>query len=344
MNDHVAQEAHDTFDDQGKGPSTLYKMTDDERRDYDAVRAAVAQKMQETGWSMNKVAIAAGVKAGTFNPWYYGTSKGVYPPWTARLKGWLDGMSEGEETEAAQAAFEEPDFVETPTAKELLSMLIYAQNAPAIVVATLGSGMGKTTVARHVASQRPHVYRVVMHPKTSSPTGMLWEIAQNLWIDERRPSRVVMAIGEKLKRNGKKTLLIIDEAQNLSDEAVNQLRHFYDEYRTGIALLGNDAVYSRFGKQPVGDGGGQIHRRIGKRLRRLKPQADDIKAYLDAWNFTDPDVRKLLTMIGNKPGAIGQIAETLRYAAILVASRPGSTLTADDVRQAWAARGTGDWS
>jgi DNA transposition AAA+ family ATPase len=176
-----------------------------------------------------------------------------------------------------------------------------------------------------------------MRPTTSTVHGMLLEFAQALEVDERNPARLDRALGTKLKRNGRNTLLIVDEAQHLNDNAVNQLRYFLDKYGVGVALLGNEELYGRFGGAKPTVAYAQINRRIGKRVRRLQPLAADITAILDAWSVQGDDVRKFLRAVGQKPGALSQITKTLQLAGMYAAGEARS-VTLDDVKTAWLNR------
>lgn len=287
--------------------------------------------------SRTDVARRAAVSVGTLYQWYDGNYVGNYSQINARIEKWLAAEIERQET--AGALIKEPEFVMTPTAKRVSDMLLYAQEAPAMVLITLGPGMGKTRTARHVMDSRLHVFRVVMSPSTAKMAAMMRAIAMGLGVSAstRDTAIITKGVGERLRRNGRKTLLIVDEAQNLIDQAVDELRHLFDEYQVGIALLGNEDLTRRFGGQAPREGYGQLHRRIGGRIRQLKPTTEDIDTYVDAWGLDDPDILKLARSIGRKPGALGQIVETFRYANIIAAGR-GRDMTADDVRAAWINR------
>jgi hypothetical protein len=305
-------------------------------KEWRAATREVRAVAEQLGISKSEASRRADVPMGTFSPWYDGSYTGNFVNTTARVRKWLD--AEAQRRAASLSTIAEPGFVETPTAREVYNALVYAQSAPAFVLVTLGAGMGKTTVARHLAASRPHAYRVVMRPSTSSVHSMLNVLATEIGVIERDPKRLAYTLGAKLRRNGRNTLVMVDEAQNLSEAAVNELRYFMDEYGCGIALLGNEEVSSRWGQTTPRDGQAQLHRRIGMRIRRLTPRQADIDAFVDAWGIADPEVRKLARAIGRKPGALGQVAESLKLAAI-IASGAGRDMTADDLRQAWVNRG-----
>lgn len=294
----------------------------------------------EGGLSRGEVARRSDVPIGTLTPWYDGTYTGAYATQTARVTRWLDAVAE--QARAAFAMPSVPEYFETPTAREVVETLVYAQMMPEMVPITLGAGMGKTSTVRHYVATRPSAYLVTMRPTTSGKHAMLQEIALALDVVERNPARLDRAIGQKLKRNGRHTLLIVDEAQNLADDSVNQLRYFLDEYGCGIALLGNEEVHARWGSASPRQGQAQIHRRMGKRVHRLSPVAGDIDAQLDAWAIRDMEVRRLCHVIGRKPGALGQIDKTLRLAAMLARGSDVAAITGDHLRSAWLNRGGED--
>ncbi|PPE80604.1 hypothetical protein C3941_09255 [Kaistia algarum] len=273
----------------------------------------------------------------TLTQWIDGTYAGSYINTTERVRRYLLTMEGARQQVLALTALKAPGFVETPSSRELIDTLAYAQSSPELIVATMAAGMGKTTTCREYASGRSAVFVVTMRPTTSGVHAMLQELAQALEVPERNPARLDRSIGERLKRNGRHTLLIVDEAQNLADKSVDQLRYFLDLYGCGIALVGNEEVYTRFGKPEPRAGYGQIHRRVGKRMQRMAPLDGDIAALLDAWEVEDGECRRLLAAIGRKPGTLGQIDKTLRLAA-MIAAGGGTPVVADHIRSAWRNR------
>lgn len=291
------------------------------------------------GWSKAEVARQAGMADGTLNQWFSGKYGGRLDTMNAKVRQWLEALDEMEQlTQGVPAS---PGYVETRTAREIVETLTYAQMLPEMAVITLAAGMGKSYTAKHYCSIRPHAYHVTMTPHTKTVHGMLVEISTALGITQQNPAKLHRAIGDRLQRNGRKTLLIVDEAQNLVDAAVDQLRSLLDLNECGIALIGNEEIYDRFKNRPDGPSYAQIKRRFGKRLRRLHPYAEDIQIVIDAWGITDAAARKLLTGIGNKPGALGQIDKTLKLAG-LVAAGKGEAINERHIRAAWENRAVED--
>ncbi len=304
-----------------------------------AITARLRAFAEKHGLSRTQVAQRSDVPLGTLSPWYDGRYPGNYDNVNERIVKWLD--AEQDRGSRLIEVSEAPDYIETPTSRDVWDTLMWAQQKPGMVAITLAAGMGKTTTCSQYVAMVPATFMVTMRRTTATPMGMLREIARVLNITERSTHLLDSAVGERLRRNnGRKTLLIIDEAQNLGDEAIDQLRWFLDSHKCGLALVGNMDVQTRYGGGVTPrEGYGQIHRRISKRLLRLKPKPQDIATLIDAWGVEDEGARKLLSAIGTKPGTLGQIDETLKLAKLLAAGSGGTAVTADHVRQAWINRG-----
>ncbi len=290
-------------------------------------------------WTKAEVSRRSGVPDGTLNQWFSGLYKGRLDNINTRVRQWLDNV---EEMDALAVNIpSSPAYFQTRTSREITEALLFAQMMPELSVITIAAGMGKTETCRHFRDSRPHVFLATMTPNTKTVHGMLVELAEQLGVMQHNPAKLHRAIGERLQRNGRKTLLIIDEAQNLVDAAIDQVRNLLDINECGIALVGNDEIYDRFKKRSDGPSYAQIKRRFGKRLRRTHPYPEDIAAQLDAWGITDEGSRRILTGIGNKPGALGQIDKTLKLAG-MTAAREGGIITEKHIRAAWSNRAVED--
>lgn len=285
--------------------------------DWRDLNSRVADIARTNQWSKAETARRIDMAEGTFSQWYTGNYAGRLDIQNAKVAKWLESYASA--SALSVAIPQAPTFVMTKTATEIFRTLELAQIAPDMVTITAAAGMGKTHTCRHFCATRPHAFRVTMRPRTKACHAMLVEIGRALGVVEPNPAKLDSAIGARLQRNGRQTLLIIDEAQNLEDQAVDQLRYFLDEYGCGIALTGNTSVYGRFKETQGGPDYAQIKRRIGKRLHRTQPYAEDITAMINAWGITDEEQRALLSGIGRKPGHLGTIDKTLRLAWLLAA-------------------------
>lgn len=284
------------------------------------VVARVSEIAQAHGWTKADVARRSGVPDGTLSQVLAGKYIGVLANQIGLLSRWLDSV---EESAALAAGIPvSPEFnPRWRVAQEVMETLTWAQLCPDLVMITLAAGMGKTAACRHFVRSRPHAYLATMSEHTRTVHGMLTELAAQLDVQQNNPARLGRAIGARITRAGAGTLLIVDEAQHLNDEALNQLRHFVDVYECGIAIVGNSEVYSRFSKNrdKPGPSYAQLKSRVGKRLQRAAPYVTDIRAYIGAWGVTTPDCVKFLTGIGMKEGAFRQIEKTMKLATMIAA-------------------------
>lgn len=291
------------------------------------------------GWSKAEVARRIGMPDGTFSQYFSGKYDGRLDTMNEKVKQWLDAL---QETAGIAATIPpSPAYMPLRGSTEVIETLIWAQLCPDLVMITLGAGMGKTETCRQFCRTRPHTYHATVTENTKTVHGMLVELAEQLEVREHNPARLARAIGNKLKRTGGGTLLIVDEGQHLNDEALNQLRHFVDIYECGVAVVGNSEVYSRFTRNRKDRSYAQVKSRIGKRLHRVAPYEEDIAAFIASWNVVDPNCVKFLTGIGMKGGAFRQIDKTMRMATMLAIGE-GSELALKHIQSAWKMRDVED--
>lgn len=290
-----------------------------------------------TNRQMTKVEVARriGMPEGTFSQWFSGKYAGRLENQNRVVAKWLEAVDDAEELSGSIP--KSPSFLTTRTSIEIMETLTWAQATCDMVMITLNAGMGKTETCRHYCNTRANAYLSTMSPHTKTVHGMLVELASELDVQVHNPAKLTRAIGKRLERAGGGTLLIIDEAQNLVDDAINQLRHFVDNNRCGVALVGNSEIYGRFAKRTDGPSYAQLKSRLGKRLKRDKPRAEDLQAFIQAWGITDQDSVNLLTGIGLKGGALRQIDKTMKL-AFMVASGRGEPVSIEHIRAAWKNR------
>lgn len=291
------------------------------------------------GWTKTEVARRINMPDGTFSQWFSGKYNGRLDNQNKLVSQWLDAIEE--QSGLAASIPTSPPFLKTKTAMEIMETLQWAQLTTDMVMITIAAGNGKTATCRHYRDTRPHVYLTTASPHTKTAHGTLIDLATALDVQENNPAKLTRKIGEKLQRIGSGTLLIIDEAQNLVDDAMNQLRHFVDNYDCGLAFVGNNEVYSRLAKSSSGPSYAQLRSRLGKRLKRDKPRLEDLHLFIAAWGVTNPDCVKRLIGIGMKGGALRQIDKTMKLATMLAigAEQP---LSVDHIDAAWKNRDVED--
>lgn len=322
-------------------PAFLEKHADD-IDDWMQLRDQVTEIAIDNGWTKAEVTRRSGMKETTFSQWFSGNYPGVLANQNKTIRIWVDAYLEAMATPQIPQS---PSFLRTRMANEITQTLQWAQMTADLVMITVPAGSGKTYACRHYRATHPHVFMATISPHTRSVHGMLVEIAAELDVLEHNPARLTRAIGAKLGRLAGVTaigsLLIVDEAQNLVDDAINQLRYFSDIYQCGIALVGNEEVYTRFAAQERGKSYAQLKRRVGKHLKRAKPYAEDIQSFISAWGVSDSAATRLLTGIGLKGGALGQIDKTMKLAS-MIALGEEREVTVRDIEAAWKNRDVED--
>lgn len=300
--------------------------------------SALRQVAEAEGWSKSEAARRADIPLGTLSAWYDGTYKGRFDTTTARIENFLSSRAAA--VELTRGLPMAPGFLQTRIARELFTAFTYAQMVPTMAVVTIASGLGKSMAASTFAATRPHVVHVTLSPSSASPHTMKQEIAQEMGIECRDGAKIKRVITEALKRVGHHALLIVDEAQNLSEDSINELRHFRDVAQCGLVLLGNDEGKTPYAARDPRHASPQVARRVGHRLNVLRPYKEDIDLVVAAWGLADPTAIELARKIAGMPGAFGTLSETVLTAGMIAAGHDRD-ITAADLRAAWENRGAG---
>jgi len=231
-----------------------------------------------------------------------------------------------------------PGYVETPTARGIYDKLAYAQVAGVIACIYGGAGLGKTQTCGEYVRRNAGAYHITVTPSSARPQALLAIIAAKINVRTNQPAYLLEhAIHEHLAHSGAK-LLIVDEAQHLSPQALEALRSIHDAAGCGIALLGNEIVYGRLTGGDRSLGFAQLFSRVATTKRLGRPRAGDIDALLTEWAVAD-DARKLCHDIGRRPGALRGLTNTLRLAAMYRQGKGDTAIALQHVRAAWREHG-----
>jgi DNA transposition AAA+ family ATPase len=295
----------------------------------DAMRATLAQVEEVAGrdrLSRQDVATLSGVPYGTLSSWWIGKYPGKIEAVTQRVQLWLDGYLAQRNTRSALPG--DPPFVLTQTAGAFLASLQMAQAVGTMAVISGGAGTGKTTAVCQYRKTTANVWVVTARADTAAMGALLEAVCGALGISERIARRRAGACIDRLRDTG--GLLIIDEAQHLTTEALELLRGIHDASAVGMALVGNETVYSRLEGRGRTPEFAQLFSRIGRRTRRSNPLKSDIDAMVAAWGITDAGQSRLLRAIGTKPGGLRNIRMTMRHAHLLAMGEGEEGLITED--------------
>lgn len=311
-------------------PDTSFSETD-----HDGIRAEARQIAEAEFPSIAAAAKDAGVAYSTFSAFLNGTYAGNNDKVAGEVRIWIAARRERKQTAAVLPR--SPAFQVTKTAEGVLSILEWCQTAADFGVIVGGAGIGKTSALRHFQLTHPNVWLCTMDETTSSVNGMLREIVETMGLSERSNSEFARALRRRMA--GTNGLLIVDEGQHLAPAALNQLRSLHDRAGIGVAVAGNEEIYSRI------DGGksrfAQLASRVGMRMSQPRPHAQDICTMIQAWGITDPAEVKYLKQVGNKPGALRTLDKVLKLASML-ALGAGEPRGLQHLRAAYEQRNPGD--
>lgn len=244
------------------------------------------------------------------------------------------------QTLASQAAIsieapEPPLFFETETSKQLANMLAFAQRGR-IVVAALGAGLGKTKSAKQYQACYSNVFLATMTPSTAGVNNMQIEVLEALGESNasgtpQKLSKRIRAIVKDL-RNG---LIVIDEAQHLSEKALEEIRGWHDATGIGIALFGNISILQRLEGGNRRDAFAQLFSRVSLKVVRPQPLHGDVEPMAHAWGIFDDEIINYLRKIVMTPGGLRGGTMALELASMIAASDK-QPLSVGNLQDAWA--------
>ncbi|RFU89377.1 MULTISPECIES: AAA family ATPase [Citrobacter] len=265
----------------------------------DGKRFTFAQVARETG-------LSSGTVSSFMNEKYNGDNERV----ETVLTRWIEKQQAGAEIP------EPPRFIETPTVKQIWTAFRYAHLTECIGVVCGNPGVGKSEAAREYRRGNDNVWLITVTPACSSVLECLTELAYELGMNDspRRKGPLARALRRRL--DGTQGLIIIDEADHLGAETLEELRLLQEATRVGLVLMGNHRVYSNMtgGNRTVEFA--RLFSRIAKRVAINKTKKADVAAIADAWSITGEKERELLQQIAQKPGALRILSHSLRLAAM----------------------------
>lgn len=226
---------------------------------YEQAVQLVQDYKQETGKTQTAIANELAISDAALSSFLKGTYKTphtIIPKVAELLK----------VTGKRKVAPKEPAFVETTVAKRVMEAISYCHLQGKIAVVYGDAGVGKTQAVRAYLRENSLAIGITISPSYASITGVNELIADQLGIRERVARRIYAEIISKLKDSGR--VLIIDEAQHLTVRALNHLRCMSDESGVGIALIGNEEVYTKLRGSGKADFA-QLFSRIGMRREVL---------------------------------------------------------------------------
>lgn len=298
------------------------------------MRQRLADYQVQSGFSWQRIADLSGIPNGTLSPWKDGTYTGRSENITAKVRRFLDGQQEVARIRAKLAI--EPGWLPTPSGKYMLNVLRYAHTGDIVSISS-GPGTGKTYTAEEYRTSAANVYIATMTSSISSTREMAKAVLKSLGDREERYGATTQQISARIidRVRGKNALIILDEAQDLTVEAIKEARSWHDACGVGLAIMGDQDLIKLL-QSSRKSGLATFNSRIGMQHIQREASVADVSVLLDGWGITDPAMGKFLKSLASKPGGLRGIVKTIRLARTLI--EEDEPLSLPDLRAAWAQR------
>lgn len=291
------------------------------------------EQLIANGISAAKIARESGLADSALSRWRKGKYEGDNQALEEKLVAWLDNQTAREEMRIP----EPPPWVDTPTAQKILTVLRYAQMMKAVAPIYGAAGVGKTHTAEYYAAHWPNIWIATMSPDTASIAAAMEEIAYAVGLPgaKGRAARIRREIVRKIK--GTAGLLILDDAQHLTIPTLEAVRRIFDTSDIGLALIGNETVYTNLTGGSRDADFARLYSRIGNRLYVKKVGSEDVKNIASAWGISGAsEIRELLKIAAPEDqmkGGIRAMTYTLQL-AVMAAQGGVGQVKAEHIRGA----------
>ena len=301
--------------------------------DVEATRLQLVKYKAEQQQTWNDLANRMGVPSGTLSSFGGGSYTGDKSKIARTVAQWFRAEAEAAALRV-QLILEPPSYQHTRAGLEVTHLLRWARRGKIAVVAT-SPGYGKTSALRQFASETPQVWVATMAPSTAGVATMLAEILDAMGERDARgsPQMLSRRIRDKVKGTG--GLIALDDAQHLSEKALDELRGLHDVTGVGVALLGNAGLLQKLEGGTRSVSFAQLFSRISLRVVKTLAYPEDGVRLGRAWGIEDERMLAWLGEMTTKPGGLRSISMTIELAAVL-ASADGAPLSMSHLRDAWA--------
>lgn len=300
----------------------------------DVLRERVKDLIDAGGLTQAETALQAGISSSALNQWLHAKYRGDVGAVEAKLAKWVALTADQNAATGGLGAAGDNRFVETPTSKGYVATLRYAQTMAKFGVIYGESGDGKTKAVQHYAAIRNNVFVCTCAPSDRALYPFIKRLAKALKVygAGSGPSELTDAIVEKLRPT--KGLLIVDEADHLEIEPIEQLRYIHDQAGVGVVLVGNAEVYAQLTGGTRKPALARLYSRLGKR-QRSQCVAADVETVAKSLGVEARDQLAFLKEIAKAPGHLRNVVQAIQQGAIRAAGK-GEALSVDHLETAWA--------
>lgn len=204
---------------------------------YEDTRQALASFMEQSCKSQRQISKETGLSTSVISQFLSGSYTGDNDEVAKTISQYL-AIGKERLNSVSKACF----YPELENTKAVLFACYYSHRHNDITLISGDAGAGKTTALQHYAKNNTGVIFVTANACTKSATALLTLICQKFGkqLPGRKAAMMNMLV-EQLTDTSR--LIIIDEADHLSLDALQAVRNLNDTAGVGIVLSGNDKIY-----------------------------------------------------------------------------------------------------